>query len=375
MAKITKNSELFETSSKTSLCEDPREAWIEIASWKYDSHFLKLARIYFAEEYQNTNKLELDGAKIRTMFLENFDFRKSLIEFWQKKWLWSENAQVRNAMTHKMNFEWEDIAKIKEGYTNQIKEMFFKEKKIEGGEITEVDDPILLLLKESDQKKVVLSKKYGWDMKTFTKLFTVLSLADAQQQEDITDYLVAEDLQKSISPKERTEIIDVAGENAIDEVFRRSIRLQGNQYDSKSGKKRMEQYIISHIISEDFTKNISPKIVYMIIDKIKDLVHFGRSEVTIKRLDCIKFVEKFLEWIEVTQSPVDEEMMEAVKKCLYFIWKHYRSDDFCLKNQKIDFSIIRESISIETMYFAEMLQWIGICKGSVEKNASEKIHI
>jgi hypothetical protein len=81
MAKITKNSELAETASKVALCEDPREAWIEISSGKYDAHFLKLATIYFADVYKNNNNISLDGAKIRQMFLENFDFRKSLIEF------------------------------------------------------------------------------------------------------------------------------------------------------------------------------------------------------------------------------------------------------------------------------------------------------
>jgi hypothetical protein len=41
-----------------------------------------------------------------------------------------------------------------------VKEMFFKDKETDGSEVPEVDDPILLLLKEEDRQKVILSKRY-----------------------------------------------------------------------------------------------------------------------------------------------------------------------------------------------------------------------
>lgn len=356
MAKIAKNSELNHAAYKTSLCKDAKEAWIEISSWRYDGHFLQLANIYFADIYKNTNELSLNGTQIRERFLKDFSFRKSLILFGQEKWLWIDNREVRNVMTHQMNFEWESIDDIKQNYSSQIKQIFFEKKKSTEDEVSQKDDPILSLLKGEDKKKVILSKKYEGNIKTFTRLSTILCLADAKQQKDIIKYLVPNDLQSDISLEWRKEIIDITWANSIYEIINRDTSSYVNEH-------KMREDIISYIMTKNLAKDISPAAMVDIIKNKSSLFYAPVKD--IDKLEFAKFLIEFLEWIGAQEWSVDKDTIEALELCLSFFWKNNYIDTIYLHNKKIDIAFIEKKLkSKDTPY--EITKWIKYLKEYME---------
>ena len=353
MAKIAKNSELAETSSKVVLCEDPREARIEISSWKYDDHFLRLATIYFSDVYKNTNNLDLDGSKIRQMFLKNFDFRKSLIEFWQKKWLWLDNLHVRNMMTHQMNFEWEDIDKIKKDYANQVKEMFFKDKKSDESEVPEAKDPILLLLQEDDKQKVILSKRYWGDMKTFTRLCAILQFADAKEQKDVLQLLVSNDSRSGIASNCSREMIDALWDDAITEILSRG----SNRYE-----------IIIHVIDKKMTQNVSAKRMSSFLERERRVL--DGSQLSEK---LVALIMHFLQWLDLTSAPIKEDVLIALEKCFLAIQNNYHSHDIVdFSKTKINFGVVEKALAKKIAENWTLKAGVELCKKSIKKKGSSK---
>lgn len=358
MIKIAKNSELADTSHKASLCGEPREALIEIASWKYDDHLLQLTKIYFADVYKNTNGISLDGKQIREKFLDDFDFRKSLIVFGQEKWLWMDNREVRKAMTHRMNFEWENVDDMKKEYSSQIKKMFFEKGKTEAEDMIEAEDPILSLLKDEDKKKVILSKKYWGDIKTFTKLSTILSFSDSEQQKNIIEYLVPDDLQINIPLAWRKEIIDITWVNSLYNILHRRVnKSSANQHWEREKKDEMEKNIITYITTKQFAKDIPHKTMIDIINQIWKLYYRSSSDAK----NFAKFLIEFLEWIEIQKLSINKDVIEVFECCMLFFWENHPSV-FHLRNDKIDLAIIEEQRKGRRHIDYEIRSWIEYLK-------------
>ena len=218
-----RNKEDLSKESQSHICEDAREARLEIASWKYDDELLWIVKKYFSDTYKNQNGLDISKENIRNTFLQDFELRKSLIEFGQAKGLGKQNPQVREALKKQMTFEGESRDEIRNGYTKQIQAAFFvkqesKNEKADDEDVSEKKDPLLSLLNEWDQTKVILAKKYGGQIQTYTKLIAILSFADTDEQEKILKYLVGDEVKKHITQEETLKIIDMVAENAYDYI-------------------------------------------------------------------------------------------------------------------------------------------------------------
>lgn len=326
-----KKNELLDIIPESSLCEDAREAWLEIASGKYDEKIKKIVKVYFTENYKNNNDLTLDWKQLRETFLENFDFRKSLIKFWQIKWLGKDNEQVREALKKQMTCEGETIEEIRNNYNKSIQRIFFENKKETKNKDEEETDPILEILSEWDQTKVILTKKYWWNIQTWTKLLALLKFADSKEQKDILDYLIGEDCKRHIETENIFKIIDLTEDNVYSNIW--SIW----RYKKWDEKKTLT-WIISYIIDKHTRKEIS---IRWFCDAFP-LHHFRRIDITeeernklkeiienlFKKLNKESIEQELFKWLEHIFEIIDKINVKITIKNKNInipqIWEEYR---------------------------------------------------
>ena len=332
-----RNKEDLSKESQSHICEDAREARLEIASWKYDDELLWLVKKYFSDTYKNENRLDISKENIRNTFLQNFELRKSLIEFGQTKGLGKQNPQVREALKKQMTFEGEGIDEIRKGYNKQIQETFFvkqepKDEKDSEEKASEKKDPILSLLNEWDQTKVILAKKYWWQIQTYTKLIAILNFADSGEQEKILKYLVGDDIKKHITQEETFKIIDIVGENSYDNIpYHYKHFLYYEKLEKDWDVDSLIDTII-YIIGKFKTKKISLEPVNKKLNAL-NFLRYERQEKNRKE-EITKSIEELIHGLD--KETVEKESFTWLKDLFKFIDDNRFHRDIPINNKYID---------------------------------------
>ena len=236
-----------------------------------------------------------------------------------------------------MTFEGEGIDEIRKGYNKQIQETFFvkqepKDEKDSEEKASEKKDPILSLLNEWDQTKVILAKKYWWQIQTYTKLIAILNFADSGEQEKILKYLVGDDIKKHITQEETFKIIDIVGENSYDNIpYHYKHFLYYEKLEKDWDVDSLIDTII-YIIGKFKTKKISLEPVNKKLNAL-NFLRYERQEKNRKE-EITKSIEELIHGLD--KETVEKESFTWLKDLFKFIDDNRFHRDIPINNKYID---------------------------------------